>query len=208
VFAGNNVPRVNNVNFSLRVGVAVPESVHVIAVPSTLIEIYPDWRDHYYFVTGDDIVIVDRGHKIVAVAPVGTGSSTQIEDRDGGRPSADHFTVGTDEIRQIQMALRDRGFTVEVDGVMGPQTKEALITFQRREGLVATGEVDQKTFASLRGSSGSQQNQTTGQQPSPSGQPSRAPGGAQPDNSSPQPNRGPAGMNNRPGNNSGAANPR
>jgi len=97
----------------LRVGVAVPESVHVVAVPSTLIEIYPDWRDHYYFVTGDDIVIVDRGHKIVAVAPVGTGSSTQIEDRDGGRPGADHFTVGAAEIRQIQMALRERGFTVD-----------------------------------------------------------------------------------------------
>jgi len=99
---------------------------------------------------------------------------------------------------------------------MGPQTKEALITFQRREGLVATGEVDQKTFASLRGSSGNQQNQTTGQQlapsaePSPADQRSRAPGGAQPDNSGQRPNQGPAnsnGMNNRPGNNS-APNPR
>jgi hypothetical protein len=41
VFAGNNVPRVNNVNFTINVGVAVPRSVRVVDVPPTLIEIYP-----------------------------------------------------------------------------------------------------------------------------------------------------------------------
>jgi hypothetical protein len=59
VLAGNNVPRVNNVNFALNVGVSVPRSVRVVEVPPTLIEIYPQWRGHQYFVVHDDIVIVD-----------------------------------------------------------------------------------------------------------------------------------------------------
>jgi len=46
VFAGSNVPRANNVNFSIRVGVVVPERVRVIVVPDALVEIYPDWRGH------------------------------------------------------------------------------------------------------------------------------------------------------------------
>jgi hypothetical protein len=57
VLAGNNVPRINNVNFALNVGVSVPRSVRVVDVPPTLIEIYPQWRGHQYFVVHDDIVI-------------------------------------------------------------------------------------------------------------------------------------------------------
>jgi hypothetical protein len=44
VLAGGNVPRVNNVNFSLRAGTTVPTSVRVVAVPPALIEIHPQWR--------------------------------------------------------------------------------------------------------------------------------------------------------------------
>jgi hypothetical protein len=53
VLAGGNAPRVNNVNFSLRVGTTVPTSVRVVEVPPSLIEIHPQWRRHMYFVVGD-----------------------------------------------------------------------------------------------------------------------------------------------------------
>jgi hypothetical protein len=65
-----NAPRVNNVNFALTVGTAVPTSVRVVEVPPTLIEIHPEWRGHMYFVVGDEIVIVDRNHHIIAVIAV------------------------------------------------------------------------------------------------------------------------------------------
>jgi hypothetical protein len=65
-----NAPRANNVNFALTVGTAVPTSVRVVEVPPTLIEIHPDWRGHMYFVVGDEIIIVDRNHHIVAVIAV------------------------------------------------------------------------------------------------------------------------------------------
>jgi len=70
VLAGGNVPRANNVNFALSVGTTVPTSVHVVEVPTTLIEIHPEWRGHMYFVVGNEIIIVDRNHRIVAVIAV------------------------------------------------------------------------------------------------------------------------------------------
>src|SRR5581483_6800458 len=120
-------------------------------VPEPLIEIYPECRSHYYFVSGEDIIIVDSGHRIVAIVPVGTGS-TQLEPRGGGdgeRGAAMQGQLSSEEIRQVQIALREKGFAVEVDGVMGPRTREALMSFQRREGLQVTGQIDQRTFVSL-----------------------------------------------------------
>jgi hypothetical protein len=70
VLAGSNVPRVNNVHFALTVGTAVPTSVHVVEVPTVIVNIHPEWRGFYYFVVNDEIIIVDRGHKIVAVLAV------------------------------------------------------------------------------------------------------------------------------------------
>jgi len=70
VFRGGNVPRVSNVNFSLSVGTAVPRSVKFVAVPRVLVDIHPEWRGYYYFVVEDQIIIIDRGHKIVAILEV------------------------------------------------------------------------------------------------------------------------------------------
>jgi hypothetical protein len=70
VLAGGNVPRVNNVNFSVRVGTTVPTSVRVVEVPPALIKIHPQWRRHMYFIVGDQIIIVDRNHRIIAIIDV------------------------------------------------------------------------------------------------------------------------------------------
>src|SRR5262249_42793047 len=77
--ASTNVPRVNNVNFALSVGTVVPTSVRVIDVAPALIEINPQWRGHQYFVVRDDIIIVDRSRKVVAVVPMGSsGGGAQL----------------------------------------------------------------------------------------------------------------------------------
>jgi hypothetical protein len=70
VISGGNAPRVTNVNFALNVGTVVPRSVKVVAVPTVLVEIYPEWRGYLYFVVGDQIVIVDRDYRIIAVISV------------------------------------------------------------------------------------------------------------------------------------------
>jgi hypothetical protein len=70
VLAGGNVPRASNVNFSINVGTVVPTSVRVVEVPSVIVDIHPQWRGFWYFVVGDEIIIVDRNHKIVAILAV------------------------------------------------------------------------------------------------------------------------------------------
>jgi hypothetical protein len=70
VLTGGNVPRATNVNFSINVGTVVPTTVRVVAVPAVIVEIHPEWRGYMYFVVGDEIIIVDRSHRIVAVLAV------------------------------------------------------------------------------------------------------------------------------------------
>ena len=66
-----SAPRVANVNFSLEVGTRVPRTVKLVRLPSTIVEIEPEWRGFEYFLVGDDIVVVDpRRMEIVAVIPV------------------------------------------------------------------------------------------------------------------------------------------
>ena len=68
VIKGGNVNRVTNVNFNISVGTAVPRSVHLVTVPSTIVEIHPAWRGYLYFVVNDEIIIVEPGTlRIVAV---------------------------------------------------------------------------------------------------------------------------------------------
>ena len=178
VLAGSNVPRINNANFALNVGVAVPSTVRIVDVPPTLIEIYPQWRGHQYFVVRDDIVIVDRSRKIVATVPVGSsgGGGAQLNNtgRNTGRgpqvgSAGGAMNLGQDEIMQVQIALKEKGFyRGEPDGVLGPQTTEALITFQRQQGFQANGRIDTQTITALgvsnqQGNQGGTQPSTTGQ---------------------------------------------
>jgi hypothetical protein len=173
VLAGRNVPRVDNVTFALNVGVAVPATVRIVDVPPTLIEIYPQWRGHQYFVVRDEIVIVDRSRKIVATVPVGSsGGAAQLGGAGGGARLGTGMNLSVDEIRQVQIALREKGFyRGEPDGVLGRGTTQALISFQRQQGFQANGRIDTQTVTALGVSnvSGQQGNQngspalTTGQ---------------------------------------------
>jgi len=70
VLEGRSVPRVNSVDFAVSAGTVVPERIHVVTVPEVLVEYHPAWRGYFYFVVGDQIVIVDRRHRIVTVINV------------------------------------------------------------------------------------------------------------------------------------------
>ncbi len=70
VLRGGNAPRVTSVNFNVSVGTVVPTTVRVVELPPVLIEYYPDWRGYLYFVYNDEIIVVDRNHRIIAVLEV------------------------------------------------------------------------------------------------------------------------------------------
>ncbi len=143
VFTRSDVPRVSRGDFSVTVGTAVPSHVTIIDVPPALIEINPEWRGYRYFVVEEEIVIVTPERRIVAVVPVGR---SQAGPSGGGGVVAE---LPEAEVRILQEVLVERGFAVEIDGVWGPRTREAIISFQRKEGLQATGHIDTRTVTAL-----------------------------------------------------------
>lgn len=53
--------------------------------------------------------------------------------------------------RAVQAALAWRGYySGRVDGVMGPETRDAIRSFQTREGLPVTGRIDSRLIDALR----------------------------------------------------------
>lgn len=71
-----NVQPVNNVNFSLSVGTAVPHDIRLQTLPSDVVEVVPQYRGYSFFVVRDEIVIVEPStYKIVTVLPR-SGSAT------------------------------------------------------------------------------------------------------------------------------------
>ena len=57
---------------------------------------------------------------------------------------------GQSDIRSLQQALRDKGFDPgPIDGMMGPQTRQALQSFQRSNNITASGQLDNETSQQL-----------------------------------------------------------
>ena len=143
VLSSRDAPRVDRVDFDVNVGVVVPNRIRIAEVPATLVEINPQWRGDEYFVVRDEIVIIDHGRRIVATVPVGS-SSASIETRSSTAGSGGY------DIRRVQEVLLEKGFYHgRVDGTFGPETRQALIMFQRREGMEASGRIDERTYAAL-----------------------------------------------------------
>jgi len=53
------------------------------------------------------------------------------------------------EVRALQNKLNANGFSITVDGDFGPNTQQAITTFQQEHGLNADGVAGPKTFAAL-----------------------------------------------------------
>jgi hypothetical protein len=64
----SNVKKVTNVNFNVSVGTVVPRGVTLHALPTTVIEVYPQWRGYQFVLVEDEILIIEPGtNRIVAV---------------------------------------------------------------------------------------------------------------------------------------------
>jgi len=149
VLSARNVPRVDRVHFAVHTGAVVPRSVHVVSVSTfpVLVEVFPRYRDYSFFVVEDEIVIVDRGQRIVDVVP--TGPRARFS-RSGKASSVAVVNLSEPEIRILQETLIERRFLHgRVTGVFDARTRMALIAFQRKEGFEATGRIDTQTVTAL-----------------------------------------------------------
>jgi peptidoglycan hydrolase-like protein with peptidoglycan-binding domain len=74
-----------------------------------------------------------------------------------GMPQNEQAAVNAprDEVRQAQEQLRGQGlYHGRIDGVLGPQSKQALQQFQQKNGLPVTATLDQQTMDKLLGNTG------------------------------------------------------
>src|SRR5574344_1672692 len=56
----------------------------------------------------------------------------------------------SEEVKSIQQALKDKGYyNSNVDGIFGTKTKNAVIAFQKDNGLSPDGVVGEKTLSAL-----------------------------------------------------------
>ncbi len=58
--------------------------------------------------------------------------------------------LDSEKVRKLQQALQDQGADPgPIDGIVGPETREALRDFQQEEGIAATGQLDRQTVEAL-----------------------------------------------------------
>jgi peptidoglycan hydrolase-like protein with peptidoglycan-binding domain len=92
---------------------------------------------------------------------------------DGSSGSVATIDLSPDDIRVVQRVLIERHLLHgKADGVLGPETREAVRAFQRRQGIQVTGSIDARTVSSLgvSGRLSQQANQSNSQpQSSPTG---------------------------------------
>jgi len=152
VLSARNAPRVNvnAIHFAVNSGVVVPSNIRIVSVSTfpVLVDVFPSFRDYSFFVVEDEIVFLDRDRRIVEVVPVGPRARFSRRAASGG--SFAMLNLSPQEIREVQRVLIERRLLVgEADGVLGSRTREALITFQRQQGIQTSGSVDTRTVAAL-----------------------------------------------------------
>lgn len=97
--------------------------------------------------------------------------------------------MSSETVRKAQQALKDKGFDPgPVDGIMGPQTREAVKKFQDKQADVkATGQLNQQTLSALGVEGGAAMGSTAGSPrgasapPAAGGSPAPGAGGKQPE---------------------------
>lgn len=88
-----------------------------------------------------------------AISPSGTSQST-MPPMSGTSMSDTSGRMGShDEIMEVQRKLQaDNLYQGEIDGLLGPQTRQALSEYQRQNGLHVTANLDRETRNHLLGS--------------------------------------------------------
>ena len=103
------------------------------------------------------------GTASVLALGIGGAALDFAADADGNMPAASgtsqHWVnaanLSKDDIRWVQMELHTMGlYSGSLDGVIGPETKQALLGFQESNGLERTATLDQQTADALFGNPG------------------------------------------------------
>ncbi len=94
----------------------------------------------------------------------GHSSEAGMKDHKMNSQYKQHKKFSKQTVKDVQRTLNDKGYTVDVDGVLGTESRNALASFQQDQGLaVKTGELNQETVAALNISTASNSMEQTRQ---------------------------------------------
>jgi hypothetical protein len=106
------------------------------------------WRNHYtrFVLLGTGYYFWDTGYWYPAYGYDPTNNTYEDEEP----IYAPNEMEPSEAIANVQTALQDLGYyPYEVDGLMGPATRDAISNYQRDNGLEITSAIDQPTLESL-----------------------------------------------------------
>lgn len=79
-------------------------------------------------------------------------SKEKVQPQTPGRPplaGAPQGVLNPGAVKEIQSSLKEKGFPVAEDGVLGERTEAMLASFQKKQNLPATGMPDRTTLKEL-----------------------------------------------------------
>jgi hypothetical protein len=126
--SAQKVEPVTNVNFSIAIGTRVPRSVHLHTVSADIVSSVPQYRGYSYFVTNNQIVIVEpRTYEIVSVMPYsggGVAATVSSTKHTGGK-----FSSGQRQTIKKQIVARPARTTVTQtrEITVGEEVPETII---------------------------------------------------------------------------------
>ncbi|MBM1170000.1 DUF1236 domain-containing protein [Microvirga arabica] len=119
-FTAREVKSVENVSFSISVGVSVPQDLNLRPVPADVVEIVPAYRDYRYVVVKDQIVIVNpKTRKVVEVIERGATTASL-----GTSQGSGSLSLSQDEETTVIKTLRSDASAVFHEGATVPQCVE------------------------------------------------------------------------------------
>ncbi len=87
----------------------------------------------------------------VVAGPGSHGSHSKMNDHKMNSEYKQHDKFSKDTVMDVQRTLNKKGYSVDVDGILGTQSRNALASFQQDQGLYTkTGELNQETVAALQ----------------------------------------------------------
>jgi len=145
-FSSVNVRPVN-VNFNVAVGVAVPRTVALRTVPSSIVTIAPQFRGYSYFATSEQIVIVEPRRKtVVAVLPAGGTARAQA-------PASSRVSFSEEQrevIRKRASTLRSTATTGSASRIVVEEEVPATIELEEFPAEIVTEVPAVRTYRYFR----------------------------------------------------------
>lgn len=78
-----------------------------------------------------------------------TRTSRTDSDMDANRERAAMSTPSAETVRQVQRSLNREGYSLSVDGILGPETQAAIRSFQSDNDLDVSGRLNNETLSEL-----------------------------------------------------------